>query len=641
MGGFFFGKKKAKIEVSNDQQAQNRKSRRIVTPGGKPPAAAGAAPAPAAPPPSPKAPAQIGKPATQKVVRPSAPAPAVATQNRPAAPQPQRPVSSGKMPAQGDPLMFSTSAPAKAPAAGSPQAAGQAPARPKSQEPIRASKPLEFSGGLAAAAGEGPARTGDAALLEFLINKAHLLDAAQAQAVQDLSANENLPLDAAAVKSGFLTEEQLVNALTQECWVPHLKVDKYEIRKKALDTITSADAQHFSVFPVDKLGSLLTLAMVNPLDTETIRILENKTGLDIKKVVATRGEIAQGIEKYYGGLVEAKDTSIGFTQDAEPKSVTQMMSKVATAAKPEVGAASAPQSHPGPGKPTAKAATPPAPAKPAPAKPVNEPNIVPEIEDIDDLLSADDAIAPSIIEPAPITIDPGAIEPIPDDQAFKPATSIQPVQPLTAKPAAVKPGIDRKTAPTVEIQMPSTVSGPGKPADSGFLDLEVDISMPAVEPAKPAAKAPASPVAPPASKPGALERIPPKPPGQDPRFAPTPLPGSISPPSATPPAQVKTPILEVPQPATGSSRMAKPPAPIATGSSRLAATKQPESRRIPSPTGPVNLIPVMEEEFQHAITHGRSHVFEKWVGLQSRNRIINAVPIEDEVAEVISALRNG
>ncbi|MBA3685076.1 MAG: hypothetical protein H0W72_07515 [Planctomycetes bacterium] len=52
----------------------------------------------------------------------------------------------------------------------------------------------------------------------------------------------------------------------------------------------------------------------------------------------------------------------------------------------------------------------------------------------------------------------------------------------------------------------------------------------------------------------------------------------------------------------------------------------------------VNLIPVMEEEFQHAITHGKAHVFEKWVGLQTRNRIINGVPVEDDVAALLGSL---
>lgn len=41
---------------------------------------------------------------------------------------------------------------------------------------------------------------------------------------------------------------------------------------------------------------------------------------------------------------------------------------------------------------------------------------------------------------------------------------------------------------------------------------------------------------------------------------------------------------------------------------------------------------------QHAITHGRAHVFEKWVGLQTRNRIINAVPVDEELTPVLASL---
>ena len=48
-----------------------------------------------------------------------------------------------------------------------------------------------------------------------------------------------------------------------------------------------------------------------------------------------------------------------------------------------------------------------------------------------------------------------------------------------------------------------------------------------------------------------------------------------------------------------------------------------------------------EEEFQHAITHGKSHVFEKWVGLQSRNRIINAVTVEAEMDVLLAGLYAG
>ena len=130
-----------------------------------------------------------------------------------------------------------------------------------------------------------------------------------------------------------MAEDQLVNALTQECWVPHLKVDKYEIRKKALDTIGEEDARAFSVLPVDKLGSILNLAMVNPLDAEAISALEGKTGLDIKKVVATRSEIEEGISKYYGGEV-AKEGGLDITQDRDSRRVTQMLSRVGESNEP-------------------------------------------------------------------------------------------------------------------------------------------------------------------------------------------------------------------------------------------------------------------------------------------------------------------
>ena len=72
-------------------------------------------------------------------------------------------------------------------------------------------------------------------------------------------------------------------ALTKECWVPHLKVDKYEIRK-ALSTISLEDIQRYGVFPVDKLGSILNLAMINPLDESAIQHIDSKTGLEVKKL---------------------------------------------------------------------------------------------------------------------------------------------------------------------------------------------------------------------------------------------------------------------------------------------------------------------------------------------------------------------
>jgi len=577
----FFGGKKNKVKEEAPEQQAPRKSRRIVAPGGKP-----VAPTAPAPPAAPQAPSS-NKTAIIKPVPPRPPAPV--GQRSPSDRVMRQPAS--------EPEMIT------------------APTRPKGKDPIMvgSSKPPDFTGGLAQSGRRegGLCRTGDNALLDFLRNKANLLDDDQVSQVKSRSENDAKPIDVSAVDLGFITEEQMVNALTQECWVPHLKVDKYEIRKKALDTIAREDATHFGVFPVDKLGSLLTLAMVNPLDAETIRVLESKTGLDIKKVVATRSEITQGIENYYSGKVQAKESSIAFTQDVEPKSVTQMMSKVA---------ASSPQ--------------PPAPpSRPMPAVNINVPhppmpsadNIVPEIQDIDDLLSSDEAIAPAIIEPISlkaeaeaevIPVEPLMMEPMePELATFEPVIPAMAPEPGIRAPAAKQPAAKRgNTDPSGDFEiadMPSTANDPtltkkhAPAAAAPTVAPEFEF-----EDGTPAAKAPVSPAA--------------KPPDAAPARPMPPIAPVAPPRSTAPPAS---------RPATSSFN--RPPSEPRSATSRFTGTARSER------SGIINLIPVTEDEFQHAITHGKSHVFEKWVGLQSRNRIINAVAIEAEFDTLLAGLYAG
>ena len=168
--------------------------------------------------------------------------------------------------------------------------------------------------------GDSGLSAGDLALRSFMQDKASLLDGTQAAQAAQKSTNEGVPFDKACVQLEFITEQQLVNALTEECYVPHLQVRSYEVRKKALDTVDEQDARRYSVLPVDKLGKILNLAMVNPLDDDAIEFLQDKTGLEIKKVVASRSEIEEGIDLYYGGSQQAREGSMSIAQDAPARS---------------------------------------------------------------------------------------------------------------------------------------------------------------------------------------------------------------------------------------------------------------------------------------------------------------------------------
>ncbi|GDY14992.1 hypothetical protein LBMAG53_38700 [Planctomycetota bacterium] len=533
---FLFGKKKATpqapVAPAGDTQA-SRRSRRAIPAGGKPASR----------------PAEAAAPASAAIQRPS-------------------------------------TAPVAKPDGGLVLATPTATERLRGDVPIAGSKPPQFGGSLVDQR-RGVCRTGDPAMLDFLTKESGsrppLLNAEQTAQVKVTADQQEIAVDMAAVRLGFITEDQLVNALTQECWVPHLKVDKYEIRKKALDTVDKDDAVYYGVFPVDKLGSLLTLAMANPLDAATIDALAAKTGLDIKKVVATRAEIGQGIDKYYGGKVQAKDTSISFTQDIEPKSVTAMMAKVSTTSGPHGIVPSTPAPAPAPAPVTSRTTS-----------QRIEADITPEIQDIDDLLAGDETIAPAIIEP--ISLKAEEFEEV----------GISP--PTTSRVAA---SAEAPAAVAEQPYEPFDLEDTGKIAPVPRPRLGADTEF---------AEDAATPVGG-----GALER---------PAGA-APIAPEFSPPSATPPA---APAKAAPAPRPAAPSAASP----TTGPRRAAgpATGRVVSADAKAPTvsGSVHLVPVTEAEFQHAISHGRSHLFDKWIGLQTRNRIINAVPVERDLEPVLAEL---
>ena len=573
MGGFFGkGKNKDKGEDKSEPKvpvAAPRASRRAVVPGAAPSTTRVSGSGPGV------------KPPTQRVV-PKPPGQAPSVFAKPVPPK-----------TESDNLVLSMDAPVS---------------RPDGRAPIMASESPNFSGSLSSnARTAGPCRSGDAALIEFMVGKAKLISQEQADLITGKAQREDLALDAAAVTLGVVTEDQLVSALTQECWVPHLKVDKYEIRKKALDTVSKDDAVHYSVFPVDKLGSLLTLAMVNPLDQETIRVLESKTGLDIKRVVATRSEIQQGIEKYYSGQVIAKDTSISFTADAaiETKSVTQLLGNVKAAETGVIGGTELPPV-------------------------VIDSGFAPEIQDIDDLLSADEVIAPAIIEPvraieieAPLVVPAGEVIEIAEPQIIEsPALEARPTlapahdDSFTPMPSPFILDDAPIAAPPVAKAPPTTARIVAAPE----FDLEdTDALAPAIKPAtevRPAVRPTQKAVALPAAA-----------------LPPLPLVTPVAMPRRPPTAPVaRPPTASVARPVTGATRPASSVDRAGTASVNRSSSMFPARTATGRVANPkiVNLIPVLEEEFQHAITHGKAHVFEKWVGLQSRNRIINAVAVDPE-----------
>lgn len=101
------------------------------------------------------------------------------------------------------------------------------------------------------------------------------------------------------VELGFVREEDIAQALTAQYGFPYLPLANYEIDLEAIKIIPGRVARQFMLVPVDKLGSNLTIAMSNPLNTQAIEDIEMLAGCNVQAFVATSSDIKRAIVKYY------------------------------------------------------------------------------------------------------------------------------------------------------------------------------------------------------------------------------------------------------------------------------------------------------------------------------------------------------
>ncbi|MCK5557011.1 MAG: ATP-binding protein [Candidatus Hydrogenedentes bacterium] len=89
----------------------------------------------------------------------------------------------------------------------------------------------------------------------------------------------------ALVELGYISEQDLASFLVRQCRIPHLNLLDYEIKTEMLDLLPYKLSREHRVLPVDKLGSILTVAMVDPFDSAVLEKIQERTGLRVKPVL--------------------------------------------------------------------------------------------------------------------------------------------------------------------------------------------------------------------------------------------------------------------------------------------------------------------------------------------------------------------
>jgi type IV pilus assembly protein PilB len=95
-------------------------------------------------------------------------------------------------------------------------------------------------------------------------------------------------------------EEQIAETLARQLGIPTISLHHHGIDPAAAALLPEPLARKYTVVPVKRNGSRLTLAMADPLDVVALDDVSIATGLGVSPVISTVTEIKAAIERVYG-----------------------------------------------------------------------------------------------------------------------------------------------------------------------------------------------------------------------------------------------------------------------------------------------------------------------------------------------------
>lgn len=101
------------------------------------------------------------------------------------------------------------------------------------------------------------------------------------------------------VALGYAKEEEIAQALTVQYGFPYLPLDNYEIDSEIIKIIPEDVAKRNGLIPIDKIGTTLTVAMINPLNTTALAEVETLTKCAVQPFVTTSTSFKKALAKYY------------------------------------------------------------------------------------------------------------------------------------------------------------------------------------------------------------------------------------------------------------------------------------------------------------------------------------------------------
>jgi type IV pilus assembly protein PilB len=160
---------------------------------------------------------------------------------------------------------------------------------------------------------------------EILIRD-NLITPEQLKQALDHQKTNGCRLGSSLAKLGFVGDEEITAVLSRQYGVPSINLAYFEIDAAVIKLIPMETAMKYSVLPLSRVGSSLTVAMVDPTNVFAMDDIKFMTGFNVEPVVASESAILEAIKKNYGSVEEAErkkelDEIVSFIDEGQTESV--------------------------------------------------------------------------------------------------------------------------------------------------------------------------------------------------------------------------------------------------------------------------------------------------------------------------------
>ncbi len=134
---------------------------------------------------------------------------------------------------------------------------------------------------------------------EILVER-HKVEAEEVERALELQQERGDKLGKILVDMGVIAQRDVLAALSDQLSLPLITIDSPPPSAPEIEGLSHRFLRQCRAFPVSVIDSVLTVAMADPMDFETVAAMRAFSGLPVRTVLAPEQEILDAIEKHYG-----------------------------------------------------------------------------------------------------------------------------------------------------------------------------------------------------------------------------------------------------------------------------------------------------------------------------------------------------